>query len=50
MLEGRIDEKVEGKTREEDMRLDDTKEKRGYWNLKEETLDLTVWKTRSRKG
>jgi hypothetical protein len=26
--------------------LDDLKEKKTYWNLKEETLDLTVWRTR----
>jgi hypothetical protein len=26
--------------------LDDLKEKRGYWKLKEEALDCTVWRTR----
>jgi hypothetical protein len=26
--------------------LDDIKEKRGYWKLKEEALDRTVWRTR----
>jgi hypothetical protein len=26
--------------------LDDLKEKRGYWKLKEEALDRTVWQTR----
>ena len=25
---------------------DDLKEKRGYWQLKEEALDHTLWKTR----
>jgi hypothetical protein len=25
--------------------LDDLKEKRGYWKLKEEALDRTVWRT-----
>ena len=25
--------------------LDDLKETRGYWKLKEETLDCTVWRT-----
>ena len=26
------------------------KEKRGYWKLKEEALDLTLWKTRFGRG
>jgi hypothetical protein len=26
--------------------LDDLKEKRGYWELKEETLSFNVWGTR----
>jgi len=26
--------------------LDDLKEKRGYWKLKEEALDRTLWRTR----
>jgi hypothetical protein len=26
--------------------LDDLKEKRGYWKLKEEALDPTVWRVR----
>jgi hypothetical protein len=25
--------------------LDDVKEKRGYWKLKEEALDRTMWRT-----
>ena len=25
--------------------LQDLKERRGYWNLKEEALDRTVWRT-----
>jgi hypothetical protein len=25
--------------------LDDLKEERGYWNLKEEELDRTLWRT-----
>ena len=31
--------------------LDDLKERRGYayWSLKEEALDLTVWKTHLRR-
>jgi hypothetical protein len=30
--------------------LDDLKEKSGYWQLKEEALDCTVWRTRFRRG
>jgi hypothetical protein len=30
--------------------LDDVKENKGYWKLKEEALDLTLWKTRSGRG
>jgi hypothetical protein len=30
--------------------LDDLKEKRTYWRLKEEALDLTVWETRFGRG
>jgi hypothetical protein len=30
--------------------LDDIKEKRGYWKLKEEALDRAVWKTRLGRG
>jgi hypothetical protein len=30
--------------------LDDLKEKRGYWELKEEALDRTVWRTRFGRG
>jgi hypothetical protein len=30
--------------------LDDLKGKRGYWKLKEEALDRTVWRTRSGRG
>jgi hypothetical protein len=26
--------------------LDDLEEKRGYWKLKEEALDRTLWRTR----
>jgi hypothetical protein len=29
---------------------DDLKEKRGYWKLKEEALDRTVWRTHSGRG
>jgi len=30
--------------------LDVLKEDRGYWKLKEEALDLTLWKNRFGKG
>jgi hypothetical protein len=30
--------------------LDDLKETRGYWKLKEEALDRTVWRTRFGRG
>jgi hypothetical protein len=30
--------------------LDDLKEKRGYWKLKEEALDRTLWRTRFGRG
>ena len=34
----------DGKTRYKQLQ-DDLKEKRGYWQLKEEALDHTLWKT-----
>jgi hypothetical protein len=30
--------------------LDDLKEKKSYWKLKEESLDRTLWRTRFGKG
>jgi hypothetical protein len=30
--------------------LDDLKEKRGYWKLKEDALDGTMWRTRFGRG
>ena len=30
--------------------LDDLEEMKGYWNLKEEALDRTVWRTVSGRG
>jgi len=30
--------------------LDDLKKARGYWKLKEEVLDRTVWRTCFRRG
>jgi hypothetical protein len=44
-LEGRIE--VTGRRgRRRKQLLDDLKEKRSYWKLKEEALDRTVWRTR----
>jgi hypothetical protein len=48
-LEGRI--KVAGRRgRRRKQLLDDLKEKRRYWKLKEEALDRTVWRTRFGRG
>jgi len=30
--------------------LDDLKEKRGFWKLKKEALDRTLWRTRLGRG
>jgi hypothetical protein len=44
-IEGRIE--VTGKRgRRRKQLMDDLKEKRGYWKLKEEALDRTLWRTR----
>ena len=43
--------KVEGRRgRRRKQLLVYVKEKRGYWELKEEALDCTVWRTRFRRG
>jgi hypothetical protein len=43
-IEGRIE--VTGRRgRRRKQLLDDLKEKRGYWKLKEETLDRNAWRT-----
>jgi hypothetical protein len=48
-LEGRI--KVTGRRgRRCKQLLDDLKEKRRYWKLKEEALDRTLWRTRFGRG
>jgi hypothetical protein len=44
-LEGRI-EMMGGQGRRRKQQLDDIKEKRIYWKLKEEALDRTLWRTR----
>jgi hypothetical protein len=43
-LEGRIEVTVRRGRRRKQL-LDDLKEKRRYWKLKEEALDLTLWRT-----
>jgi hypothetical protein len=50
------EEKIEGlevtkrRGRECQQLLDDLKENRRYWKLKEESLDHTVWRTRFGRG
>jgi hypothetical protein len=48
-LEGRI-EMTGRRVRRRKQLLDDLKEKRRYWELKEEELDRTVWRTRFGRG
>jgi hypothetical protein len=48
-LEGRI-EVMGGRGRRRKQLLDDLKEKRRYWKLKEEALDRTLWRTRFGRG
>jgi len=56
LLEHGIEGKIEGRTLVTGRRgrckqlLDDLTEKRGYWKLKEETLDRTVWRIRIGRG
>jgi hypothetical protein len=48
-LEGRI-EMTGRRGRRRKQLLDDLKEKRSYWKLKEEALDRTVWRSRFGRG
>jgi hypothetical protein len=48
-LEGRI-EMTGRRGRRRKQLLDDLKEKRRYWKLKEEAQNRTVWRTRSGRG
>jgi hypothetical protein len=48
-LEGRI-EMTGGKGRRRKQLLDDLKEKRGCWKLKEEALDRTLWEINFGRG
>jgi hypothetical protein len=48
-IEGKLEGRIEMTGRREKSRkqlLDDLKEKRRYWKLKEEALDRTLWRTR----
>jgi hypothetical protein len=48
-LEGRIE--ITGRRgRRRNQLLDDLKEKKRYWKLKEEALDRTLWRTRFGRG
>jgi len=44
-IEGRVEEKGRRRKRCKQL-LDGLKEKGGYWKMKEETIDRTVWKIR----
>jgi hypothetical protein len=52
-MEGKIGGKKEvtgRRGRRRKQLLNDLKETRGYWELKEEALDRTLWGTRFRRG
>jgi hypothetical protein len=49
-LEGRIEMTVRWWWRRRIKLLDDHKEKRRYWKLKEGALDRTLWRTRFGRG
>jgi hypothetical protein len=53
VIEGKIEGRIEmtGRRRGRCKQLlDDIKEKRRYWKLKEETLDRTLWRARLGRG
>jgi hypothetical protein len=53
VIEGKLEGRIEMKGRRGRRRkqiLDDLKEKRRYWKLKEEALDHTQWRTRFGRG
>ena len=48
IIEGKIEGRMEvagRKGRRSKQLLDDLKEEKGYWKMKEETLDFTLWRT-----
>jgi hypothetical protein len=53
VIEGKIEGRIEvtgRRGRRRKQLLNDLKEKRGYWKLKEEALDRTLWSTRYGRG
>jgi hypothetical protein len=53
VIEGKIKGRIEimgRRGRRRKQLLDYIKERRGYWKLKEEALDLTLWRTRFGRG
>jgi hypothetical protein len=47
VIEGKLEGRMTGRRgRRHKQLLDDLKEKRRYWKLKEEALDCTLWRTR----
>jgi hypothetical protein len=53
VIEGKIEERVEVMVRRGrrcKQVLGDLRKKRGYWKLKEDALDHTLWRTRFRRG
>jgi hypothetical protein len=46
---GRVEGRRRGRRRRKQL-LDDLKETRGYWKLKEKALDRILWKTRFGRG
>jgi hypothetical protein len=53
MIEGTLEGRIEmtgRRGRRRKQLLDDLKEKRRYWKLKEEALDCTVWRTLFGRG
>jgi hypothetical protein len=53
VIEGKLEARIEmtgRRGRRGKQLLDDLKEKRRYWKLKEEALDRTLWRTRFARG
>jgi hypothetical protein len=53
VIEGKFEGRIEmpgRRGRRRKQLLDDLKEKRSYWKLKEEALDRTLWRTRFGRG
>jgi hypothetical protein len=50
VIEGKLEGRTGRRGRRRKQRLDDLKEKRRYWKLKEEALDRTLWRTRFGRG